>query len=86
MQYKMKHPATEAEAIDIINSAVSVLYNQIEYYRGDRKRSWNGDFVDHVKTEAIHALGWLALTVCHPPPTQVAIPPDPPGIPNPTIR
>lgn len=60
MQYEMRRPATEAEAIDILESAVRVLHEQIEFHRGYRKKAWNGDYVDHIKTEATHALAWLA--------------------------
>lgn len=60
MKYEMKRPTTEAEAIEIIEGAVQVIYGQIEVYRGVKRKAWNGDFVDHCRTEAIHALAWLA--------------------------
>lgn len=56
----MRRPASEAEAIAIIEEAQGVLWQQIEFYRGERKRGWNGEFVDHLKKEATHALAWLA--------------------------
>lgn len=60
MQYEMKRPATEAEAIEIIDGALRVIWGQIEVYRGVKKKAWNGDFVTHCRVEANHALAWLA--------------------------
>lgn len=60
MQYEMRRPTTEAEAIDIIASAMRVIYGQIEVYRGTKKKAWNGEYVDHLQQEATHALAWLA--------------------------
>lgn len=60
MKYEMRRPTTEAEAIEIIDEAMRVIYGHVEYYRGVRKKSWNGEFVDHLRTEANHALAWLA--------------------------
>lgn len=60
MQYEMARPTTEAEAVEIISAALLVIYGQIEVYRGDRKKAWNGEFVDHCRNEAIHSLAWLA--------------------------
>lgn len=60
MQYEMKRPTTEAEAVEIISSALNVIYGQIEVYRGVRKKAWDGSFVDHLRTEAVGALAWLA--------------------------
>jgi hypothetical protein len=56
----MRRPTTEAEAIEIIEAAMYVMWGQIEYERGSRRRSWNGAFVDHCKNEMTHALAWLA--------------------------
>lgn len=60
MDYEMKRPNTEAEAIEIIDSALRVIWGQIEYYRGDRKKAWKGEYVDHLRTEANHSIAWLA--------------------------
>lgn len=60
MKYEMRRPATEAEAIEIIDGAMRVIYGQIEVYRGVKRKAWNGDFVDHCRIEANHALAWLA--------------------------
>jgi len=60
MKYEMRRPNTEAEAIEIIDSALRVIYGQIEVYRGVRKKAWNGDFVDHLRIEDNHALAWLS--------------------------
>jgi hypothetical protein len=60
MQYEMKRPTTEAEAIEIIDGALRVIYGQIEVYRGVKRKAWNGDFIDHLKIEATHSLAWLA--------------------------
>jgi hypothetical protein len=56
----MKRPTTESEAVEIIDGCLRVIYGQIEVYRGDKKKAWSGDFVDHCKIEATHALAWLA--------------------------
>lgn len=60
MQYEMKRPNDTAEAIEIIDGALRVIYGQIEVYRGVKKKAWKGDFVDHCRNEAVHALAWLA--------------------------
>lgn len=60
MQYEMRRPNTESEAVEIIDAAMHVIYGQIEYYRGDKKKAWNGDFVTHCQKEATHAIAWLA--------------------------
>jgi hypothetical protein len=60
MQYDMRRPTTEAEAIAIIDDAQRVIWEQIEFYRGVRKRGWNGEFVDHLRKEATHAIAFLA--------------------------
>lgn len=60
MKYEMKRPTTEEEAVSIITQALLVVHGQIDYYRGDSKRSWNGEFVDHCRNEAMHSLSWLA--------------------------
>ena len=60
MKYHIKRPTTEAEAIEIIDGALRVIWGQIEVYRGVKKKAWNGDFVDHLRIEANHALAWLA--------------------------
>lgn len=66
----MKRPKTEAEAIEIIDSALRVIYGQIEFYRGDRKKSWNGDYVTHLRIEANHSIAWLADRYPKPAPLQ----------------
>lgn len=60
MIYEMRRPSSEAEAIEIIDAALRVIYGQIEVHRGVKKRAWNGEYVDHVRIEANHALAWLA--------------------------
>lgn len=60
MKYEMRRPTTEAEAIEIIDGALRVIYGQIEVYRGVKKKAWTGDFVDHLRIEANHALAWLS--------------------------
>lgn len=59
-EYEVRRPTTEAEAVWILEDAVAVLHEQIEFYRGIRKRAWNGSFVDNAKAEATGALAWLA--------------------------
>jgi hypothetical protein len=59
MEYELRHPKTEAEAIEIIESALHVIYGQIEHYRGERKKAWNGDYVTHLRKEAQHAIDWI---------------------------
>jgi len=59
-QYEMRKPTTEAEAVSILKSSVLVLFEQIQFERGERTRAWNGAFVDHVHKEAVHAMEWLA--------------------------
>ncbi len=60
MKYEIKRATTEAEAISILKSSILVLFEQIEHYRGNRLRAWNGEFVDHVHKEASEALTWLS--------------------------
>lgn len=65
MDYEMRVPTTEAEAVEILKSAVLVIFGQVRSYRGEkngdgeRLKGWNGDYVDHVKAEADGALEWL---------------------------
>lgn len=70
MDYEMKRPTTEAEAIEIIDSALRVIWGQIEHYRGQRKRAWNGAFVDHLRVEVNYSLAWLADRYPKPLPLQ----------------
>lgn len=60
MKYEIRRPDSEAEAIEIIGGCLQVIYGQVEVYRGIKRKAWNGDFVDHCRTEAIHSLAWLA--------------------------
>lgn len=59
MEYEFKRATNVQEAADIIDGAVRVLYQQIEFNSGVRKRSWNGDFVVHLKREAEAAVEFL---------------------------
>lgn len=59
-KYEMNRPTTEAEAIEIIDTGMRVIWGQIEYYRGDKKKAWNGDYIDHCRIEINHSLAWLA--------------------------
>lgn len=60
MAYEMQRPTTEAEAIQIIDDGIRVIWHQIEAYRGVRKRGWKGEFIDHLQVEINHSLAWLA--------------------------
>ncbi len=64
MQYEIRRPNSEAEAIEIIVNCLRVIYDQIEVHRGVKRKAWNGDYVDHCRVEANHALAWLAY--CYP--------------------
>lgn len=59
MEYALRTPNDAKEAVDIFEGALHVIYGQVEYYRGDRKKSWNGDFVTHMQKEAQTAIEWL---------------------------
>lgn len=60
MKYEIRRPNSEAEAIEIIDGCLRVIYGQIEVHRGVKRKAWNGDYVDHCRVEANHALAWLA--------------------------
>lgn len=60
MKYEIRRPNSEAEATEIIDGCLRVIYGQIEVYRGVKRKAWSGDFVDHCRDEAIHSLAWLA--------------------------
>ena len=56
---EIRRPVSESQAVEIIGNSLRVIFGQIEYYRGIRKKAWNGEFVDHVKREAEISLQWL---------------------------
>lgn len=59
MKYEKQVPISANNALNIIDGAIMVLHQQIEFYRGGRKKAWNGEFVDHSKEEAEAAINWL---------------------------
>lgn len=59
MKYEKRVPISVNNALNIIDGAIMVLHQQIKFYRGDRKKSWNGEFVDLAKEEAGVAINWL---------------------------
>lgn len=59
MEYEIIRPTSEREAIEIVQRAMSVLFGQIEFHRGHRKKAWNGEFVDHQYEQAKAAIEWL---------------------------
>jgi hypothetical protein len=60
VKYEMNRPTTESEAIEIIDSALRVIWSQIEFYQGAKRKAWNGYFIDHLRIETNHSLAWLA--------------------------
>lgn len=66
MEYELRVPTTEAEAVEILKGAALVLFQQVRHYRGEKNnlgerfKPFNGQYVDHVKKEADVALDWLS--------------------------
>lgn len=65
MKYEKRVPISVNNALNIIDAGAMVMHQQIEWYRGVRKKSWNGEFVDLAKEEVDEAINWLRSAIAN---------------------